>query len=52
MPLEMLENQVLFPYTTEVVDFAVTLRWFGLDAYSVKIKLLNTAIVQSVLATT
>lgn len=52
MALEMLENQILFPCTTEVIDFPFTLRCFGLDVYSGKIKLLSTAIVQRLLATT
>lgn len=50
--LEMLENQILFPCTTEVIDFLFTLRCFGLDVYADKIKFLNTAIVQIILETT
>lgn len=33
MALEMFENQIIFPCTTEVIDFLFTLRRSGLDIY-------------------
>lgn len=52
MALEMFENQIIFPCTTEVIDFLFTLRRSGLDIYWDKIILLSTAFVQTLLATT
>lgn len=50
--LEVLENWILFPCTTEVIVIPFTLRCFKLDIYSDKINLLSTADVQRLLVTT